>query len=186
MTAPPLPPSAANITRQYDDHTLQPVDTDTTIEWTELLDRLSGGGTFWLTTIDGVGRPHTRPVLAVIVDGALVIASSATAAKTTALRGEGPTSIATTTDGLDIIWAGTSRRVTDPIELAAVTAAYQSTYGWPADTTDDALTAPYGAPTAGPPPYEAFRIDPATVHAIGTDEPFTGRSTKWTFTTAAY
>ena len=186
MTAPPLPSSAVNITRQYDDHTLQPAGTDTTIDWTELVDQLSGGGTFWLTAINSVGRPHTRPVLAVIADGALVIASSATAAKTTALRAAGPTSIATSTDGLDIIWAGTSRRVTDPIELATVTAAYQSTYGWPADITDDALTAPYGAPTAGPPPYQAFRIDPATVHAIGTDEPFTGRSTKWTFTTAAY
>ena len=76
--------------------------------------------------------------------------------------------------------------VTDPTELAAVSDAYQSTYSWPADVVDDTLTAPYGAPTAGPPPYEVFRIDPTTVHAIGTDEPFTGRSTKWTFTTAAY
>lgn len=184
MTTARLPASAVNITHQYEDHTLQPVDDDTTIDWTELVDRLSGGGTFWLTTINSASRPHTRPVLAVIVNGALVIASSATAAKTTALRAAGPTSIATSTDGLDIIWAGTSQPITDPTELASVTAAYQSTYGWPVDTTEDALTAPYGAPTAGPPPYEAFRIEPATVHAIGTDEPFTGCSTKWTFTTA--
>lgn len=184
MITPPLPVSAVNITNQYDDHTLQPVGTDTTINWPELLDRLAGGGTFWLTTIDGAGRPHTRPVLAVVANGVLVTASSTTAAKTTALRAGGPTSIATSTDGLDIVWAGTSRRVTNPTELAAVTAAYQSTYGWPADIADDALTAPYGAPTAGAPPYGAFRIDPTTVHAIGTDTPFTGRSTKWTFTSA--
>ena len=105
---------AVNITRQFDHHTLQPVDIAATIEWIELLDRLGGGGTFWLTVLDEAGRPHTRPVLAVIVDG-------------------------------------------------------------------DVLIAPYGAPTAGPPPYEVFRIDPATVHAIGTDAPFIGRSTRWTF-----
>lgn len=184
MTTPPLPVSAANITHQYDDHTVQPVGTDTTIDWTDLLDRLAGGGTFWLTTIDGAGRPHTRPVLAVVADGVLVTASSTTAAKTTALRAERPTSIATSVAGLDVVWAGTSRRISGPTELAAVTAAYQSTYGWPADIADDALTAPYGAPTAGPPPYEAFRIEPTTVHAIGTDTPFTARSTKWNFASA--
>jgi hypothetical protein len=176
--------SAANITHHYDDHSLQPFDSDSTIEWSELLARLAGGGTFWLTTIDGTGCPHTRPVLAVVVEGVLATASSTTAAKTTALRAERPTSIATSVAGLDVVWAGTSRRISGPTELAAVTAAYQSTYGWPADIADDALTAPYGAPTAGPPPYEAFRIEPTTVHAIGTDTPFTGRSTKWNFTSA--
>jgi hypothetical protein len=80
------------------------------------------------------------------------------------------------------VWAGTSQRVIDRNELAAVNDAYRSTYGWPVDIFDDALTAPYAAPTAGPPPYEVYRIDPITVHAIGTDTPFTGRSTKWTFT----
>lgn len=186
MTTSPLPDSAVNITHRYDDHTLHSVDSDLTIDWTELLDRLATGGTFWLTVIDGTGRPHTRPVLAVVVDGVLATASSATSAKTTALRAGGPTSIATSSDGIDIIWAGTSRRITDPTELAAVTVAYRSLYGWPADIANDALTAPNGAPTAGAPPYEVFRIDPITVHAIGTDTPFTDRSTKWSFTSTGH
>lgn len=174
-----VPDAAVNITRQYDDHAMQPVDARSTIAWNEVLALLDSGGTFWLTTLDEHARPHTRPVLAVVVDAALVTASAATAVKTRALRAGGPVSMATTTDGLDVVWSGTSRRITKPIQLADVARAYRATHGWDVSTAGDALTAPYGAPTAGPPPYEVFRIDPRSVHAIGTGAAFTGRSTRW-------
>lgn len=172
---------ATNITRQFDDGELQPHDPDATIAWTDLIDRLAGGGTFWLTTVGDDGRPHTRPVFAVVADDAVHVSSSITAAKTRTLAGGAPTSIALSTEGLDIVWTGTPRQVTGPGELALVVEAYRSAYGWDVaiDSGTSALTAPYGAPTAGAPPYEVFRIDPHTVHAIATDAPFSGRSTRW-------
>ena len=35
----------------------------------------------------------------------------------------------------------------------------------------DALTAEFSAPAAGPPPWNAYRIVPSTVFALGTAEP---------------
>lgn len=175
------PRRATNITRQYDEGRMQPVDAPA-ITWDELLDQLGGGGTFWLTvTLDGA--PHTRPVFGVVADGRVHVCSSTTAAKTRALHAGNPTSIALGSPGLDVVWSGVPRRVTDVDQLATVAEAYRSTYGWEVsvDGARSALTAPYGAPTAGPPPYEAFRIEPHSVHAIGTDALFAGRSTRWDF-----
>ncbi len=172
------PTRAVNITHQYDDHELQPA-LDSTIAWDELHTQLGAGGTFWLTTIDPAGRPHTRPVFAVQTAGYLYVASSRTAAKSPTLHAGGEVSVATSRPAIDIIWSGTSRHVTNPRRLDAVADAYRSTYGWEVTVDDGALIAPYGAPTAGPPPYDVFDITPRAVHAIGTDAPFIGRSTRW-------
>ena len=180
MTAPI---SATNLTRQFDGGEAQPNDPGATIDWAHLVDRLAAGGTFWLTTMDVDGQPHTRPVFAVVVDQAIHVSSSTTAVKTRHLAGHVPTSIALGTEGLDIVWTGTPRRVVDADRLAAVVDAYRAAYGWDVAVDGDAraLTAPYGAPTAGPPPYEVFRIEPRTVHAVATDESLAGRSTRWDF-----
>lgn len=181
MTIPSEPAHATNITNQYDDNELQPVDRTATIAWDDALTRLADGGTFWLTTIvDGV-RPHTRPVFAVVADGMVCTATSASAVKATGLRRGGPVSIATSCEGLDVVWLGTPSQVTDTAALRAVVDAYRRTYGWQVDVDGESLVAPYGAPTAGPPPYLVFRVEPGTVHAIGTGATFAGRSTRWDF-----
>lgn len=183
-TEAPIPTRAVNITRQYDDGELQRHNPTATLDWSELTDAIAGGGTFWLTTVDAEGCPHTRPVFAVVANGHLVTASSATATKTSHLRSARPTSIATTCDDMDVVWSGRPLRILDDRELEAIADAYRSTYGWDviADPASGALTAPYGAPTAGPPPYETYRIEPTTVHAIATTDARSGRSTRWDFT----
>lgn len=45
---------------------------------------------------------------------------------------------------------------------------------------DGAFAAPYGAPTAGPPPYYVYEIRPETVFAFTTDES-PPRPTRWRF-----
>jgi hypothetical protein len=178
---PPVPDDADNITHQFDDGRMQPVDPDATITWHDLLRHVDAGGTFWLTVVDDDGRPHTRPVFAVVHDGGLVTASSHTAVKTAPLQAGNPCSIAVSAGDLDVVWSGIPTRVTDTGELHDIAERYRRTYGWDVDAHADALTAPYGAPTAGPPPYLAFRIRPMTVHAIATGDASTGRSTRWTF-----
>lgn len=176
----PLPKRATNITEQFDDGEMQPSD-DATIEWRALLEAVGGGGTFWLTTVDRDLRPHTRPLFAVISHGALHVSSSATASKTAHLAAGVGVSVATASEHLDIVWSGSPSRVTDRDALAAVAEAYRTTYGWDVavDDSEAALRAPYGAPTAGAPPYEVFRVDPSSVHAVATGERFSGRSTRW-------
>lgn len=176
MTA--SPPAARTITRQFDDGVMQP-DEGAPLSWSFLLGQLGRGGTFWLTTVDAAGEPHTRPVFAVVTDQALHVASSVSATKTGHLTAGAPSSIGHGTADLDVVWTGTPRRVTDAAALAAVADAYRDAYGWDVAAEADALVAPYGAPTAGPPPYQVFRIDPRTVHAVATGAAVTGRSTRW-------
>jgi hypothetical protein len=44
---------------------------------------------------------------------------------------------------------------------------------------EGAFSADYGAPTAGPPPYEVYALQPVTVYGFGTDE--TWSPTRWRF-----
>lgn len=122
-------------------------------------------------------------MFATVADGHLVTASAASAAKTADLRSGRPTSLATSAGGFDVVWTGSPHAVTGTAELAAVAAAYRRSYGWNVDIDreHDALTAPYAAPTAGPPPYVVFRIVPDAVHAFTTDGDHAGRPTRWEF-----
>jgi hypothetical protein len=47
--------------------------------------------------------------------------------------------------------------------------------------TEGGFDAPYGAPTAGPPPYQPFEITPAAVFGFGTVGEFAGRATRFAF-----
>jgi hypothetical protein len=56
---------------------------------------------------------------------------------------------------------------------------YSSKYGWQLTVRDGAYLADYGAPSAGPPPYELYEVQPVTVFGLGTEEPF--GATRWQF-----
>ena len=58
--------------------------------------------------------------------------------------------------GMDVVVEGVAARVDDDATLQRVAAAYDAKYGWPVTIVDGAFDAPYGAPTAGPPPYEVL------------------------------
>lgn len=87
----------------------------------------------------------------------------------------------TSTDGIDFIVEGLATRVMDPDFLEQVAAAYHAKYEWPVTVVDGGFDAPYGAPAAGPPPYQPFAITPTTVYGFGTNEFFAPRSTRWRF-----
>jgi len=122
-----------------------------------------------------------RPVLAVWVSGVLHTTSSPKARKAAALTSGGPCSLSLGTEGMDLVYEGSPVRVVDDAVLEKVAAAYAEKYGWPVQVRDHAFHAPYGAPTAGPPPYEVFALRPAKVFAFGTDDAFAARSTRFTF-----
>ena len=68
--------------------------------------------------------------------------------------------------------------MTDPETLERVAAGYRAG-GWPAQVDGDAFTAPFNAPSAGPPPWHAYRFTFHTVVGVATTEPY--GATRWCF-----
>ncbi|HET6500776.1 MAG TPA: hypothetical protein VFG87_08435 [Amycolatopsis sp.] len=73
---------------------------------------------------------------------------------------------------------GSAERVTDPGRLEQVAAGYRAG-GWPAGVEGDAVTAPFSAPSAGPPPWQVYRFTFHTVVGVATTEPW--GATRWRF-----
>ena len=151
------------------------------IPWAEARDRLANERFYWLATVHVDGRPHVRPVLAVWVGGALYSSTNPTARKGRNLAGDPRCSVTARTDDLDVVLEGTATRVTDDETLERVAGAYWSKYGWPVEIRDGAFDAPYGAPTAGPPPYVVYEIAPVRIFGFGTSDDLGPRTTRWRF-----
>ena len=149
--------------------------------WPEARRRLADARLYWLATTAPDGRPHVRPVLGVWVDGSLHTTSSPAARKARNLAANNSCSFSTSADGVDVVLEGNAVKVVEPTHLQRVAEAYASKYGWPPTVQDGAFDAPYGAPTAGPPPYEVYEITPTVVYGFGTDDEHAPRSTRWRF-----
>jgi uncharacterized pyridoxamine 5'-phosphate oxidase family protein len=150
------------------------------ISWDQAAQQLVEARTFWLATACPDGRPHVRPILAVWADDALHFVSSTSTRKWRDLERASYCSVSTITDGIDLVLEGEAVRVTDDARLQRVARAYDSKYQWPVEIRDGAFHAE-GAPTAGPPPFHVFELQPTSVFGFGTDEAFADRSTRWRF-----
>jgi len=80
--------------------------------------------------------------------------------------------------GIDLVLEGEARRVADSSTLERVAAVYR-TGGWPASVEGDALTAPYSAPSAGPPPWHLYRLTLRSAVGVAGAEPH--GATRWDF-----
>jgi Pyridoxamine 5'-phosphate oxidase len=81
--------------------------------------------------------------------------------------------------GMDLVFEGEAERVTDPPTLEAVAARYRDEGGWPVQVEGDAFTAPFTAPSGGPPPWHLFRLTAHTVFGVAGVEPH--GATRWRF-----
>jgi hypothetical protein len=79
---------------------------------------------------------------------------------------------------IDVVLEGEATRTTDPRLLAEAAARYR-TGGWPAEVDGDGLTAPFCAPTAGPPPWHLYRFIFRTALGLAIAEPH--GATRWRF-----
>ena len=161
----------------------QPIAAGSTgvLAWSEGRDRLADERFYWLATAGREGQPHVRPVLAVLLEDRLYSTSSPRAAKATHLGRLGRCAVSARTPGLDLVVEGQAAQVVDPATLARVAEAYRSKYGWPVTVHGGAFDAPYGAPTAGPPPYAVYEVTPSVVYGFGTDDELAPLSTRWRF-----
>ena len=90
-------------------------------------------------------------------------------------------SFAARTDDMDVVLEGNATQVTSEAVLQQIAEAYRAKYSWPVTVTGGAFDAPYGAPTAGPPPYLPYEITPSAVFAFGTAEGYGSRTTRYRF-----
>lgn len=132
--------------------------------------------TSWLTTTNPDGRSHVRPIGTTQVDGVLYFNSGPTTRKSRNIAADSQCVLSIATLRFDLVVEGRAVRVTDARELETVAEKFRVN-GWPAQVDGDALTAEFSAPSAGPPPWWLYKIEPETVYAFGTDE--TGGATRY-------
>jgi len=129
-------------------------------------------GTRWLTTTNADGSPHVTGVGARWDDGAYWIVSGRTARKGRNPERDPRCAVSLSTKGYDVVVEGTAELVTDP-DLVSAAAERYAAGGWPCevDESGTALTSPYSAPSAGPPPWHLYRVTPTKATALQVHDP---------------
>jgi len=164
------------------------------IEWSVIADRLdrgvtqaprSGGPdrhTCWLATINRDGSPHVTGVGAIWFEGTFWFETGQGTRKGKNLARDPRCTLSVATDEFDLVVDGEAEPVTDP-DLVATMAAQWNGAGWPArvDESGTALTAEYGAPSAGPPPWTVYRLRAQRATGLLVVDP--GGATRWQFDT---
>ena len=163
-----------------DERSLIPGQTEAA-QWSDVFQSFANAGSYWLATVCPDGRPHVMPVLVVGAGGIMHFCTSPSSQKGRNLRQNPNCTITTQSGGFDLVLNGTAEQITDEVLLQHIADAYILKYGWAVTVRDGAFQDTEGAPTAGPPPYEVFRIMPSTAFAFGTDEQTMNLSTRWQF-----
>jgi Pyridoxamine 5'-phosphate oxidase len=153
------------------------------LPWSRPHDLLAGRSptpdiTFFLGTIRLDGRPHAAGIGALWLDGDLYFTSGPAARKARNLAANPACTISARLEGIDLVLEGEATRITDQRTLEEVARLYREG-GWPAEVEGDALTAPYSAPSAGPPPWHLYRFTFHTAFGVATAEPY--GATRWQF-----
>jgi hypothetical protein len=153
------------------------------IPWSRSLELLSAGPfgmdtTFVLGTVRPDGRPHAAMFGAAFHDGDLYFQTGPKTRKARNVAANPACTIAASLPGMDLVFEGEAQRVTDAATLEAVVAIWREG-GWPAQVEGDGLTAPYGPPSGGPPPWHLYRLNAHTVFGVAGAEPH--GATRWRF-----
>ena len=137
------------------------------------------GSGVWVATTRPDGRPHVAGVGAIWLDGKFWIVSGPGTRKSRNLAENPSCVISVGLPGIDLVVEGTAERVTDDATLQRLADEYRS-QGWEPEVKDGAFTAPYNAPSAGPPPWDLWAITPRTAFGVASADP--QGATRWRFT----
>ena len=152
------------------------------VEWGGVVEKLAGdvapepdahnARTKWLTTINADGSPHVTAVGALWLDGAFWFQTGSGTRKCRNVTRDPRCSVALSLRDTDIVIEGDAARVTDPTTVARIAKAWADG-GWPAepDPTGTGITAPFNAPSQGPPPWNVYRIEPRSATVVLGVEP---------------
>jgi hypothetical protein len=134
---------------------------------------------FFLGTVTPEGRPHAAGVGAVWHDGDVYVVAGPGTRKARNLEANPGCTVSVSLPGMDLVLEGEASRVVDTETLERLAAVYRDA-GWPARVEGDAFTAPYTAPSGGPPPWNLYRINIHTAFGVASAEP--SGATRWRFT----
>jgi hypothetical protein len=109
----------------------------------------------FLCTVRSNGRPHSAGIGGAEHNGGLYFTSGPKTRKSRNLAENPACTLSLRLDGIDLILEGNARRVADSATLEAVAAVFRDG-GWTAVVDGDAITAPYSAQSAGPPPWQLY------------------------------
>jgi uncharacterized pyridoxamine 5'-phosphate oxidase family protein len=154
-------------------------DYDKATSWSATREIIAAGDWYWLATQHPAERPHVRPVLGIWMDEALYFCSNENARKAKNLQENVNASIAVADNKTHLVIEGQAVKVTDENLLRKVAEQYASKYDWHVIVLDGAYEADYGAPTAGPSPYDLYELRPERVYGFGTSEKYS--PTRWRF-----
>jgi hypothetical protein len=132
--------------------------------------------TWFLGTVRPGGNPHAAGVGALYLDGDVWFTTSPAARKARNLAANPRCTFSVRVKGIDVVLEGAAERVSDGPTLEKLAARYREG-GWPVEVEGDAFTAPYSAPSAGPPPWQLYRFRFDTVFGVATAEPY--GATRW-------
>jgi len=154
------------------------------LQWTRVHDLLAAGPSqpgvsCFLGTTRPDGRPHSAPVGPLWMDGDLLLVSGPATRKSQNLAGNPACTFSIGLEGIDVVLNGVATRITDSPTLEDAARLYREVGGWPAEVEGDAFTAPFSAPSAGPPPWHLYRFTFHTAVAVATAEP--DGATRWRF-----
>ncbi len=151
------------------------------VNWESILERLDAGSppapnahnsrTTWLSTLNEDGSPHVTAVGALWVDGSFWFQTGSGTRKARNVIRDPRCSIAVSILDADVVAEGEATRETDPATLTSLAGAWAD-QGWPAelDESGTGITAPFNAPSLGPPPWNVYRITPRSVTVtLGTE-----------------
>ena len=152
------------------------------VDWAVVAEKLETGSapapdavnsrTTWLSTVNEDGSPHMTAVGALWLDGTFWFQTGAGTRKGRNVVRDPRCSIALSVRDADVVVEGEAQRVTDPEALERIAKAWAD-QGWPAepDASGSGITAPFNAPSQGPPPWHVFRIEPRSATVVLSAEP---------------
>lgn len=158
---------------------------DAPLEWARVVQRLDGlaeaqpndaFGRYFMATTNDDGSPHVTGLGVVWFEGTFWFTSGAGTVKSRNLSRDPHCAISVGVDGLDIVAEGEAAIVRDQATLERLAERYAD---WGPQVRDGAFWHDYSAPSAGPPPWDLYRMTLTTVYAVATAEPH--GATRWRF-----
>lgn len=152
------------------------------VAWDAVAAKLAGGAaperdavnarSTWLVTVNADGGPHVTAVGALWLEGAFWFQTGTGTRKQRNVERDPRCTVAVSVSGADIVVEGTAARVTEAGAVARAARAWAD-QGWPAepDGTGRGITAPFNAPSQGPPPWNVYRVEPRSVLVALTEAP---------------
>jgi hypothetical protein len=152
------------------------------VDWTAVVEKLDtksvpdsdapNSRTTWLATVNEDGSVHVTAVGALWLDNAFWFQTGASTRKGRNVTRDPRCSIALSVRDADVVIEGDAELVTEPSALTRIAQAWAD-QGWPAepDASGSGITAPFNAPSQGPPPWNVYRIEPRSATVVSSAEP---------------